>query len=121
VQNQLDEATGLLVYKQKARYTLWPLRAGEIKAELDPKKKDQIFPRATPAALESRLRALIHLANRRPGYEEADCWASARQLIRREFDRTYLGEVFREARRRLDGILAGTLPDVPDEPAPAGL
>jgi hypothetical protein len=119
VQNQVEEATKRLVHKRRARYTLWLLRAGEIKAELDPRKADQSFPRVTPSALESQLRALIHLAGKQQEYEKAGHWANARQLIRREFDRTYLGEVFRETRKRLDGILAGTVQDVPEEPAPA--
>jgi hypothetical protein len=121
VQGQVDEATELLFHKQKTRYTLWPLRAGEIKAEHHPKKGDQIFPRVTPPALESRLRALGYLAGRQPDYERAGHWPAARQLIRREFDGTYLGEVFRDARRRLDGLVAGTLPDVPEEPVEASL
>jgi hypothetical protein len=120
VQHQVDQANKCLVYRQRARYTLWLLRAGEIRAEFDPRKKARIFPRVTSPALESRLRALTHLASRQQGYEEAGHWQHARGLIRREFGETYLGEVFREARRRLDCILAGTLPDLPEEPAPAG-
>lgn len=120
VQNQVEEAIKRLVHKRRARYTLWLLRAGEIKAELDPRKADQLFPRLTPSTLESQLHGLIHLVGKQRDYEKAGHWANARQLIRREFDRTYLGEVFRETRKRLDGILAGTVQDVPEEAVSAG-
>jgi hypothetical protein len=120
VQNQVDEAIKALAYKQKSRYTLWLVRAAEIKAELYSKKIDQLFPRVTPSELESRLRALIHLARKQKDYEETGHWNEARHLIRREFDLTYLSDVFRESRKRLDGILSGPPQDVPDEAAPTG-
>jgi hypothetical protein len=115
VQHQVDEAIKALAHKQKARYTLWLLRAGEINAELDSKKIDQIYPRVTPSSSESRLRALIHLARKQKDYEKTGYWNDARQLIHREFELTSLGEVFRENRKRLDGILTGTVKDVPEE------
>jgi hypothetical protein len=117
VQNQVDEAIKLLAYMQKARYTLWLLRAGEINAKIDPKYIEQSFPRVTPPELESRLRALIHLARKQKDYEKSGHWDDARRLICREFDQTYLAELFREMRRRLDGVLTGTLPEVPEESA----
>jgi hypothetical protein len=119
VQNQVNEAIEALVYKRRARYMLWLLRAGEIKAKPDPKKVDQIFSAITSSALESRLRALTHLAAKQTDYEKADHWIEARRFIRREFDQTYLGEVFREARKRLDGLLADPLSDGTEESSTA--
>jgi hypothetical protein len=123
VQYQVDEATKLLAHKQKARYTVWMVRAGEIKADLDPNKIDRLFPRVTPSALESRLRALLHVIGKQKDYEAAGGWETARELIRREFADMYLGELFGEVRKRLGFLLAGTMSDQPDESeeaAPAG-
>jgi hypothetical protein len=114
VQLQLDEATKVLANKQKARYTLWPLRTGDIKATFDPKRKDQIFPQVTPPALESRLRGILHVIGKQKDYEQAGHWSAAQELIHQEIAGTYLAELFRETRKRLDSILSGNSPNPSD-------
>jgi hypothetical protein len=43
----------------------------------------------------------------------------AQKVMRRELSNAYLAELFREARKQLDAIAAGTSPDVPEESVPA--
>jgi hypothetical protein len=119
VQDQINEAIKLLAYKQRARYTLWLLRTHEIRVENDTGYAQQTYRQVTPQALESRLKALIHLASKQTEYENGGHWAEARRLIKQEFDQTYLGEVFREARKHLDALLASNSQAESEETTPA--
>jgi hypothetical protein len=80
---------------------------------------DQTSLRVTLPALESRLQALFHLTSKQTEYEKAGHWAEARRLIKQEFDQTYLGEVFREARKHLDALLASNSQAESEETTPA--
>jgi hypothetical protein len=120
IQSQIDEATAALTFKQKARYALWLVRAAEAKGELKLKRPDQTFLRVAPPALESRFRGVLHLLGKRPAYEEAGQWLATQQLIRKEVDESYLGELLRDGRKRLDAIVAGAVTELSDEPATAG-
>ena len=72
--------------------------------------------------LPRTLRGLLHVLTLQQGYEAAGHWSAAQDLIRRVVADSYLGEMLREVRSRLDGITAGTLTDaadVADEKVPA--
>jgi hypothetical protein len=119
MQNQVDQALSLLSYKQKARYRLWLVRAGEIKAHVDPRREDQVFFRVASADLESRLSGLLHVVSKQAEYEEKGQWGEAQKVMLRELANAYLAELFREARRQLDAIVSGTSGDVSEESVPA--
>jgi hypothetical protein len=106
----------LLQRRDKDRYFLFRVRATTFPADVTPLYQTQIFDRVTPPTLESSFRGLIHLTSKKQDYQKEGQWEGAQELIRSEITKSYLGELFLEAKRRLDGILTGTLPDQPDEP-----
>jgi hypothetical protein len=119
VQHQVDQAVSMLSNKKRARYRLWLVRAGEIKAYVDPRREDQVFLRVASGDLESRLCGLLHLLGKQAEYEERGQWPEAQKVMLRELTNAYLAELFREARKQLDAFAAGTSPDVPEESVPA--
>jgi hypothetical protein len=119
VQKQVDQAVSLLTNKQYARYRLWLPRAKKFTAHVEPRRVDQVFFPEAPADLEARLCGLLHLAGKQAEYEEKGQWADAQQVMRRELSNSYLAELFREARKQLDALAAGTSGEVPEESVPA--
>ena len=102
MQSQVDNAITLLAKKQKAKYSLWCVRAAEIAAQVDESRTDQVFLDVVPPKTESRLLGLLHVIGKKTVYEKNGQWAEAQALIREEIEGTYLGKLFRNARDQLD-------------------
>jgi hypothetical protein len=90
----------LLKNKQHARYSMWMVRAKAMAATFP--KPDQMFGRILEAETEARLWAAKHLLEKRERYEKDGTWPAAREIIRREINNSYLGELFAHARDRVN-------------------
>jgi hypothetical protein len=89
----------LLSHKEKLRYSVWMVRAKDFKPAHD--RPEQMFHKTIPPETEARLRAAVHLLERRHDYEKSGSWPSAWELIRDEIQTSYLGDFFKHARDRI--------------------
>ena len=102
--------------KERLKHFLWMVRAAEFSVEPPDRYKDRVVQRCFPPELDSRLRALLLVANNRPTYERPPGhWPVALDLIRQELGPTYVGELIRFARHRLDAILNKPEPSEPTD------
>lgn len=99
-----DAVEALLKNRSRKRYALWPVRVKPF--DYAPPKPDQVFVRELSSDLEAQLIALAHVLGRRDEYVRDGHWAAAELLVRKTFASTYLAEVFRDAARRLNDIVA---------------
>ncbi|MDB5308405.1 MAG: hypothetical protein JWO38_2607 [Gemmataceae bacterium] len=101
-----------LARRSKARYSVWMVRAKPFKPQHD--RPDQMFGRLVPPEAEARLRAALHLLDKRSGYEAKGTWPAAWKVIHAAVANCYLGELFDHARDRVTAIKSGAIPDEPD-------
>ncbi len=107
IQDQITAATDLLKSRRAAmqRYTLWIVRAKKIH-EWQPDYPDRTFHHVVLPGIESKVRALTHVLDKQTDYEKDDVWAEAQKFVRHEFGLTYLADLFMDARKRLDTLVA---------------
>ncbi len=110
---------GFLYNQPKAKTFLWfvrPQPLPEVKTLVDKAYIDQVFAGECAAGVESAFASLLMVDANRGKYDDAGRLALD-ALIRREVGKTYLGELFRHARKQLDAIAGGVAePDL--EPTP---
>ncbi len=107
----------LLKNRIKAKHSLWLIRPREFTAEHD--RPEQVFCRWQLADAELSFRGLLHLLGRRVEYETAGTWPAVQTIVRREVEKSYLGDLLRHARERSAAIRAGSPAGLVDEPTPA--
>jgi hypothetical protein len=112
----LPRCLDLLYMKQRARYSVWLVRPREFTAEHD-RDPDQVFCRGQLADTELRFRGLLHLLGRQSEYAAAGTWPAVLTIVRREVEKSYLGDLLRHARERSAAIRSGSSAGLADEPA----
>jgi hypothetical protein len=110
---------GLLRQQKKSKTFLWfvrPQPLPDVKTLVDKAYCDQVFAGECAAGVESAFASLLVVDANRGKYDDAGRLALD-ALVRREVGKTYLGELFRHARKQLDAIAGGVAePDL--EPTP---
>jgi drug/metabolite transporter superfamily protein YnfA len=111
---------GFLYNQTKAKSFLWfvrPQPLPDLKTLVDKAYSEQVFAGECGVDVESAFASLLVVDANRVKYDDAGRLALD-ALVRREVGRTYLGEMFRHARKQLDAIAGGVAePDL--EPTPA--
>ncbi len=100
----------LLYNREKVRHFLWVIRSywADRKKDFDRVVPDAYETQVTfsdaPPAVESRFLALCHVAAKREKYEGTDQLRTYAEVLRSEVGTSYLDELLRTARAKLDAL-----------------
>jgi hypothetical protein len=103
---KVEGCVQMLANKARNRNFLWLVRAKPIDPEVVQYKPNQIFLHVLPTETETTLKAMLRVLAHRDEYKP-DVWQAGEPFLLAESRKTYLGELFQQARDAVTNLAGG--------------